>query len=165
MVRFIVEDSGHKMLFELFVPKGISIQKAGTITATPDKMQKAILKVETVVGVIDNDKRQPPYFNHFKEISHENSVILKQKFEKGKATNEFLIILKPAVEKFIVENIQQTDMKLPEKADNFNLFKDRMKSREVENDTEIIQFLRKLKKKNSNGFQTLENIINRFLAL
>ena len=52
-------------------------------------MQQAILKVDTVIGVIDNDKRQPLYFNHFKEISDENSVILKQKFEKGTATNEF----------------------------------------------------------------------------
>ena len=162
MVRFIVEDSGHKMLFQLFVPKGVSIQKAGTISAIPKNMQQAILKVDTVIGVIDNDKRQPLYFNHFKEISDENSVILKQKFEKGTATNEFLIILKPAVEKFIIENIQQIDLKLLEKANNFNLFKDRMKSREVENDTEIIQFLRKLKKKNSIGFQTLENIINSF---
>lgn len=162
MVRFIVEDSGHKMLFQLFAPKGVSIQKAGTISAIPKNMQQAILKVDTVIGVIDNDKRQPPYFNHFKEISDENSVILKQKFEKGTATNEFLIILKPAVEKFIIENIQQIDLKLLEKANNFNLFKDRMKSREVENDTEIIQFLRKLKKKNSIVFQTLENIINSF---
>ena len=89
MVRFIVEDSGHKMLFQLFAPKGVSIQKAGTISAIPKNMQQAILKVDTVIGVIDNDKRQPLYFNHFKEISDENSVILKQKFEKGTATNEF----------------------------------------------------------------------------
>lgn len=63
-------------------------------------------KNKLVIGVIDNDKRQPGYFGEFTSIKTEHQLILKHKPD----TRHYLIVICPAIEKWIYYNAEKVNV-------------------------------------------------------
>src|SRR5256885_10891836 len=73
-----------------------------------NKMQFA-LKNRVALGVIDEDTikvRKAKYFSEFKEIRTENNLIL----QKHSRRKHYLIIIKPAIEKWLLENAKVSEV-------------------------------------------------------
>lgn len=144
--KYLVEGYADEVLLEVFgIPqKRIYIVK--NIGAVARQMKKAIDKDEfiVIVGTIDNDKNKPSYFENFKTEQETHNFILKK--HKKEKKRQYLIILKPAIEKFILKaaeqaNIKPNDYKIP---DNFNEFKNITKSQSIRHNQIFRNFLKKI---------------------
>ncbi len=96
-----------------------------------------ILKKEDVtnylnVGFIDNDKKNiPPYFDEFVLLEEHPFVM----FKKHLITNDYVFVAKPAIEKFILSQLDEigkkpSDYNLP---NDFKLFRKKLKSMQIKN--------------------------------
>ena len=159
-IRFIVEDNGHKLLLSSFLPKGVSIQKVGSINEIDKNIDLALTKkVDIVVGVIDNDKRKPSFLLKYAELQARDNLVLMQK-NTNSNQKAFVIVIDPAVDKFIMENAENAEIELPNSISSFDLFKKRVKTLNSDRDNELIQFISKIIRKKPAGFKTLADIIN-----
>lgn len=138
--KYLVEGYADEVLLKVFRIPEKKIIIAGNIGAVARQMKKAIDKDEfiVIVGTIDNDKNKPTYFEDFiKEQETENFI-----FKKYEEKKQYLIILKPAIEKFILKaakqaKIKPNDYKIP---DNFNDFKNFIKSKSIRSNQNLQVF-------------------------
>jgi len=123
----------------------------------------AILKKRDVqdfisIGFIDKDKKNAPkYFDEFIMVES----IINVEFKKHPDTNDYLILVIPAIEKFILNELEQIDLSpsdfnLPS---NFNEFKKIMKKQSIGNNTGYKSILRKLAELKPNGVRFIYKCI------
>lgn len=127
-------------------------------------MKKATNQNEIIlIGWIDDDKIKHSYFNDFQTIKHENNIILKQKVDK----NEFLIVIQPAAEKFLIEAAKEVNLN-PESyhlPNDFKGFKNRLKNPAIEKDADFQDFISKLMEVKSSSFITLSSFFEKLQYL
>lgn len=82
------------------------------------------------IGFIDNDKKNVPrYFDEFEVLDQQNDVA----FKKHPSGNDYLIVVRPAIERFILSQLNEihrspSDYDLP---DDFNGFRKKLKSSRI----------------------------------
>ena len=87
-------------LIETLVPtaKGYNHQKGCNNVV---KVMKEKLSDKFAVGIVDKDKRQVSYVNEFEEIGHTDSLYFYKHPDKA----HFLIMIDPAVDRFIIKTV------------------------------------------------------------
>lgn len=98
--RFYVEGFADSVLIEMLHIHRRFIQKADGLHRIAKAMESQLKNYHAIIiGIIDLDKKNiPPYFNDFDTIETPDNFIVKHK----KNTNQFLILLKPAIEKWLL---------------------------------------------------------------
>ena len=110
------------------------------------------------IGFIDNDKRQPPYFDEFEVLDSRGTVILK----KHKTKKDYLIIVSPTIERFLLSQLREIE-KLPSDygfPDEFKAFCKKMKKTNIQNNEEFKRMILELKKSNASGISFIIEKIN-----
>jgi hypothetical protein len=155
-VHVISECHVDTALAKFFVKDNILVNHESGQGNVGNAMKKAsILENIVLVGWIDDDKVKHSYFNDFQTIIHENNIILKQKSD----TNEYLIVIQPAAEKFLIEAANEVNLNfqlynLPE---DFKGFKNRLKNPSIEQDADFQRFINDLMLQNASSFVTLSS--------
>lgn len=156
MVRILFEDLISQKIG--FINHGEGIHGVSNILKKKD-----VLNYKNV-GFIDNDKQNiPPYFDSFVILENHPCVI----FKKHVDTNDYIIIVKPAIEKFILSQLveigkQPSDYGLP---NDFKLFRNQLKKMRIQYNEEYKKLINDLKINNASGivfikkhiFSLLEN--------
>lgn len=113
------------------------------------------------IGVIDDDKKKPNYFEEFEMQKTKDNIIQKKLPNK----KHYIIILQPALEEWVfnaAENLGIEPSKYGIK--NMRYFKKLTKNRNVHTNEKVIQFLNAIKQKKGSPMQTLyswiDNILN-----
>ncbi|MEO8148598.1 MAG: hypothetical protein ABI723_13215 [Bacteroidia bacterium] len=96
------------------------------------------------IGIIDNDKRKPSYFDDFKQIDQSDGLRLLQK-PKSK---HYLIIIDPAIEKWILDMAAKGNVKHDY---SFETLKKATKNDNANRDTKLKNFLNSIKQKDIKG--------------
>ncbi len=148
LVRFLVKD------------ENLLIHSAGTEVAKD--MQIGIQSADIVVGIIDNDKVKPRYFDLFVKLNEQNKTCFMHKPDSA----EYVIIIDKAIESFLIWNAEQINLNLalygfPIKP---KLLGEKLKTPSIQTDPNYLQLLTDLHNRQAPGFITFENILNDFLT-
>ncbi len=114
-----------------------------------------------LVGIVDNDKRKPPYLDDFQEISTTDSVSLQKK----PGAEHYVIMLKPAIEKFLLNEAKSVGISLAD----FNLpvelkpLLKKTKKPQIEQNPDYQDLLSKLKELQAPGIVALEHFLQTFI--
>lgn len=114
-----------------------------------------------LVGLIDDDKRKPSYLGGFKVIKSTNTVSLCQMPE----TKHYVIVLKPALEKFLIGEAGAVGISLSTfgLSDDLKTLCKTTKKPQIETNKGYLEFLSALKDQKSPGLIVLEAILNDFI--
>jgi hypothetical protein len=146
--RLLPECYGDSVLVELLGFKRPNHQVDG-INAVLDELEKYKPKLNAA-GVIDFDKNiLHPYYKEFETIAIENNLTKM----KHKERNHFLILITPALEKFILKAAMEVDVPSPFSEKRL---KQISKTREAENNQQLKQFLNRIIQKKAPGTETLK---------
>jgi hypothetical protein len=121
------------------------------------------LKNQFALGIIDEDTikvRKARYFSEFKLIKIENNLAL----QKHPELDHYLIIIKPAIEKWLLENAKASDV-IPNNLGN--QLEDLMnftKQKDIHKNPDFYVFIKELIRKQAPGIITLKIWIRRFLT-
>jgi hypothetical protein len=116
------------------------------------------------IGIIDYDKKVPPYLSEFAEIETSGAL----KFYKHPTKSHYFITIFPAIERFMLEtaaqsNINLSDYNLPS---DLNGLKAVTKSETSIRNADLERFYKALVRNNANNFskiaQWITNIENQF---
>ena len=135
---------------------GVNHQKGcNTVVNT---MNGKVLNDSFAVGVIDSDKRKPSYVNEFTEIAHTEHLSLLKHATKA----HFLIMVNPAMDKFILdcaedEGVDLSEYDLPSDLD---AFKNQTKAVSTKSDVRFKRLFKNLK--NNSEIMILRNVLNYF---
>jgi hypothetical protein len=133
---------------------GVNHQKGcNTVVNT---MKGKLLNDSFAVGVIDSDKRKPSYVNEFTEIAHTEHLSLLKHATKA----HYLVIVSPAMDKFILDCAEEEDVDLSEYdlPSDLNAFKNQTKAVSTKNDVRFKRLFKKLK--NNSEITVLRNVLN-----
>ncbi len=111
-----------------------------------------------LIGLTDFDKQNVPhYFDEFEEINSENHVFHKQKPN----TNQHIILIKPAVEKWLLQQASSVGVKIS----NYGFPEDLRELKKItthdsiQRDRKFEAFIRDMKDRNAPGILSLLKII------
>lgn len=117
------------------------------------------------LGIIDEDKNKGPvakYFSEFDLITQKDGLLLK----KHQARNQFLIIVCPEIENWllnnsVIVNLHQSlsEYNLP---DNLKDLKKITKAQSIDDNIGFYRFIKELVKRDAPGIITLKNWIEKF---
>ncbi len=123
----------------------------------------SILKKEDVrdyinIGFVDNDKHLPPYLDSYEELGRANNVV----FKKHPHTNDYIIMVNPAIEKFLLSQLNEiekspSDYDLP---DDFKEFKHKLKTQSIQNHSGFKRMLTDLKNSRPDGIRFIIDKVN-----
>ncbi len=151
-------------LVSLFVPNSqLVVHIFGIPNVAKEMQQVAIRKsidIETRIGIVDNDKRVPPYLLRFDSIFEQNKVLLKRNPE----TNQHLIVIDKAIESFLLWNAQEVSLDVAEYGftADIKLFGKALKTSAIGSNSNYLRLLADLHTRQAPGFLTFERILNDF---
>jgi len=111
------------------------------------------------IGFVDNDKKNiPQYFAEFELISECSGML----FKKHSINNHYLFVAKPAIEKFIISQLEEinkkaTDYDLP---DDFKEFCNKLKKSRLASHQKFKELIIELKRSNTSGISFMVEKIN-----
>lgn len=147
-------------LISLFVPNRQTVVHISGITNVAKEMQEAASRKNAGIwiGLVDNDKRVPPYLIAFETVSEQNKVFLKR---KG-VTDQYLIVIDKAIESFLLWNAGQVDLNVTSYGfvNDVKLFGKALKTSAIGSNDRYLQFLTDLYTRQAPGFLTLECILH-----
>lgn len=151
-------------LAQLFVPDVQTVVHIFGIPNVAKEMQEAAGHKDAGVriGVVDNDKRVPPYLQTFDTIFEQNKVLLKRKAQ----TEQYLIVIDKAIETFLLWNAEQTGLDVAAYGfvADVKLFGKALKTSAIGNNSNYYQLIIDLYARQVPGFLTLERILNRIMT-
>ena len=147
-------------LISLFVPDRLTVVHISGITNVAKEMQEAAGREDAgiCIGLVDNDKRVPPYLLTFETVSEQNKVFLKR---KG-MTSQYLIVIDKAIESFLLWNAQQVDLNVVNYGfvNDKKLFGRPLKTSAIGSNSNYRQLLADLHARQAPGFLTLQRILH-----
>jgi hypothetical protein len=164
-IQFLYEGHADKVLLQVLkVPKemlNLDPKGINKILSAMQNQQNDYHKI--IVGLIDKDKKIPhPYYVDFQTIEEMENLIHKQHSSNH---NQHLILIIPAIEKWILKSAESVEV-LPSHfglPDDFEKFRDKLKSQIIETNIDFKNFLKKIKELEAPNFVMLQNWINHFL--
>ena len=147
-------------LVSLFVPDPLTVVHIFGIPNVAKEMQEAVGRENAGIriGLVDNDKRVPPYLLTFETVSEQNKVFLKR---KG-MTDQYLIVIDKAIESFLLWNAEQIGLDVADYGfiNDVKLFGKSLKTSVIGSSSSYYQLITDLHTRQAPGFQTLERILN-----
>ncbi len=148
----------------LFVPDPLAVVHIFGIPNVAKEMKEDAERnsSELRIGLVDNDKRVPPYLLSFNTISAENKVLLK----RNEQTNQHLIVIDKAIESFLLWNAQQVNLNVTDYgfSTDIKTFGKALKTSAIGANSNYRQLLTDLHARQAPGFLTLERILNDFIT-
>lgn len=139
MVKIIIEPSDND-----YINHAEGISSVSRILKEPD------INFYQNIGFVDKDKKNIPlYFDEFEVIEEKENVI----FKKHPLTNDYIIMVVPAIEQFLLNQLQQinkkpSDYDLPDDLKNFCK---KLKSTRIESHQGYKNMILDLKKSQAPG--------------
>lgn len=121
------------------------------------------LKDEPALGIIDEDTvkvRKAKYFSEFKLIKTENNLTL----QKHNQLRHYLIIIKPAIEKWLLENAELSGIAPENLGHQLEDLRNYTKRRAIHNNQDFYNFIKKLIREQASGVVTLKTWLEKFMA-
>lgn len=151
-LSFIPECYIDTNLVETLVPpqRGYNHQKGcGTVT----KVMKENFADDFAVGIVDKDKKELDYLNEFDIVLAAGNIEL----HKHKTRNHFIIRIIPAMERFILHNVNEAKINLEEFGlpTNFDQFKKTSKTVNSKKDQRFKNLFKKMKAHNLTDLELL----------
>lgn len=150
-VKYIVEGYADEVLMSVFRIPLKHIYIAKSISGVARMMKNAKDDFIVMVGTIDDDKKNVPnYFRKFKTQKETESAVFKYLPQ----TQQYLIIVKPAIEKFIIMSsletkIFPTSYNIPV---DFKKFRDFTKNENIKKNNDFKNFLKAVYNEKSKSF-------------
>ncbi|MFN0036529.1 MAG: hypothetical protein ACKVUS_15800 [Saprospiraceae bacterium] len=160
-VRFIPECHADTALVRFLVSDFPHIDHESGICNVAKNFQEVKDQTYTLVGIVDDDKRKPPYLDDFQLLQASEGVAVKKKPNK----EHYVIVVSPALEKFLLQNC----MAVGKRMEDFNLpsdlrqLKKRTKKPQVERNPDFKNLLIELHKQRAPGIIALETFLSDFL--
>ncbi len=115
----------------------------------------------TAVGIIDHDKKiTARYYATFRTIKEENHLILKKHPER----NHYLIVLNPALEKFILTAARECGIQEDEIPFSEIRLRQIAKSEKASKDKDLNRFLDRIVQRHAPGTETMKQWIVEILG-
>ncbi|MEM6317959.1 MAG: hypothetical protein AAF960_09825 [Bacteroidota bacterium] len=150
-LNLLPECYGDTLLLEMLGFKKTNHQTSGIGQVI--KVMKEKYANRLAVGLIDADKKiTPSYFKEFQQIEAENRL----KLLKYQQRNHYLIMVTPALEKFILQAAIDVD-KDEKPFNNLKSLKRLTKSIHVSQNQDFKNFLNTLRQRKAPGFLTNQN--------
>lgn len=144
----------------LFVPDRLTVVHIFGIPNVAKEMQEAAGRENAGIriGLVDNDKRVPPYLLAFDTVSEQDKVILKRKGQ----TEQYLIVIDKAIESFLLWNVQQTGLNIVDYGfvNDVKLLGKALKTSAIGTNFSYLKLLADLHARQAPGFFTLERILH-----
>ncbi len=144
----------------LFIPDRLRVVHIFGIPNVAKEMQQALGQEDAGVriGVVDNDKRVPPYLQTFNTVFEQNKVLLKQ----NGLTNQYLIVIDKAIESFLLWNAQQVSLDVAKYGfvNDIKALGKALKTSAIGSNTDYLRLLTDLYDRQAPGFITIERILN-----
>jgi len=127
-----------------------------------NEVAKALIHVAAnegkAIGIVDNDKQKPLYFDTFEVVVDEHRVCLRRNL----TSNQFLVVIDKAIESFLLWNAVQVGIEIATYGFNedVKVIRRRLKTFTIETDPNYLQLLADLYARQAPGFLTLERILN-----
>ncbi len=113
---------------------------------------------QVAVGVIDFDKKiQHPYYQQFYQVDELNGLVKKKHPDR----NHYLIMVTPALEKFILKSADECGIESPFSEKRL---KDISKTQTAENNQQLKQFLNRIIQKKAPGTETLKSWLREIIG-
>ena len=148
----------------LFVPDPDSVVHIFGIPNVAKEMKEVGERnsLDVRIGVVDNDKRVPPYLLFFNTILEENKVLLK----RNEQTNQYLIVIDKAIESFLLWNAEQVNLNVIDYgfSTDIKAFGKALKTSSIGANPNYRQLLTDLHSRQAPGFLTLERMLNDFIT-
>lgn len=147
-------------LVSLFVPDRLTVVHIFGIPNVAKEMQEAAGRENAGIriGLVDNDKRVPPYLLTFETVLEQNKVFLKR---KG-MTDQYLIVIDKAIESFLLWNAERVKLNVTDYGfiNDVKLFGKALKTSAIGGNLRYLQLLSDLHARQAPGFLTLEHILH-----
>lgn len=161
-LQILPECYADTVLVSLFIPDRLAVVHISGITNVAKEMQEAAARKrrseETRIGIVDNDKRVPPYLVNFNTIFEQNRVALK----RNDRANQYLIVIDKAIESFLLWNAQQVGLNVTDYGfiNDVKPFGKALKTSAIGGNLNYLQLLADLHARQAPGFLTLERILH-----
>jgi hypothetical protein len=147
-------------LVSLFIHDRLSVVHIFGIPNVAKEMHEAAGRENAgvCIGLVDNDKRVPPYLLTFETVSEQNKVFLKR---KG-MTNQYLLVIDKAIESFLLWNAEQVGLNVVDYGfiNDIKGFGKALKTSAISSDSNYLRLLTDLHARQAPGFLTLERILH-----
>jgi hypothetical protein len=144
------------MVRKLFMQKDDKLNHAPGIQQVGKVLEKKDNEGFINIGFIDNDKQNvPKYFSEFELIAE----ITEVSFKKHPESNDYIFVAKPAIEKFILNQLNECGLQLAtfNFPTDFKDFKRKMKKSLIENNEDYHQLLHEVNNLNPSGILFIKN--------
>ncbi|MEK7254542.1 MAG: hypothetical protein AAB316_07350, partial [Bacteroidota bacterium] len=116
---------------------------------------------QTAIGIIDHDKKiVAHYYERFLTVKEENHLILK----KHPQRNHHLIMVTPALEKFILKSAEECGIPASEIPFSEKRLKEISKKQNAGKDVLFLNFLHRIIQRKAPGTETMKAWIQEFLG-
>jgi len=139
-------------LMETLLPTKIGYNHQKCCTSVTKAMQSKMLIDDFAVGILDKDKKPPPYLNEFRLVKSQHNIELYKHPNK-----RHYLILHPVIEKWLIAESQQVSLSMEDfnLSNNIDELKKQSKHTTSKNDTRFKSLFKALKKNNANGITLL----------
>lgn len=157
-IQFVPECYAETEMVKTVFANGGYFNHAAGIHVVSKVLKKKDVENYVNVGFIDNDKKNvPPYFDEFETVDENDALI----FKKHPGTNDYVIVAKPAIEKFLLSQLDElnkkpSDYDLP---DDFKEFRKQLKSMRIQHNEGYKRLLADLVAENTSGITFIKNKI------
>ncbi len=164
-LRFIPECYADTALIAFLAGSVAIVDHALTISQVASEMKKVSQNTEIkdfiLIGLIDDDKHKPPYFNDFQEFDRGQRV----SFRRKASTNQYLIVLEKAIETFLLHNAEAVGLNMPDFgfSDNLRDFKHQLKRMSIGSNVDYLKILTELKQKRAPDFVKIDIFLSVFI--
>ena len=139
-------------MMETLLPTKIGYNHQKCCTSVTKAMQSKKLIDDFAIGILDKDKKPPPYLKEFKLIKSSYDVELYKH-----STKNHYLILHPVIEKWLIAECQQVNLSLEiyELSNNIEELKKQSKPATSKSDDRFKRLFKALKKNNAKGITLL----------
>ncbi len=163
-VVFIGEGNAEKLLLRSFgMPLDQYHGGSGSPSISAFMRKRESVRDLVIVGITDNDKTQPPYFDAFKEVERGNDLILK----KHPGFEFYLVFVCPAFEAWLLKAAQAASIHpqtygLPDTPKKLHKVTEKP---ELEQNEKYKEFFASVQKANPPDFQTMSDWLKKLKRL
>lgn len=160
-IRFIPECHADTALMRIFVDNHDLIDHQAGLNEVANEMKNVKDKSYTLIGLIDDDKTKPPYFHDFEVLKDSCKYVL---FKKKPNLEHFLIIIRPAFERFLIENAKDLSIDLNSFGldNDMRILKKFTKKENIKTDPNFKGLLQTMKEQKAEAFVEIDEFIKRF---
>ncbi len=152
------------VLIQLLVPEPLVVVHISGIPNVAKELKEAESeqKPGVRIGVVDNDKRSPPYLSEFDTVLEQHNVCFKRRAE----SDHYLLVINKAIETFLLWNAAQVTIDLADYGfpTEIKLLGKSLKTTAIGSNPDYLRLLTDLHARKAPGFMTLHQLLNNLIT-